>query len=718
MDTAPTLQELDSSFCEAEALPFIADDPAVEFFTRATPPRNLDTVNYVAVEIWKSLCVPRDQSRLQHLSQDLSLFPSMQLDVVFEVLSHLHPLELTRVSRTNKSFRQLLHSPVSDALWRNSFLIGDDLPQCPPQLSGRRWTKLLFGPRVCDECGEPDTDADYILQRRLCTTCLTENLLDIVPKYAQSHELNSLHIFPRTKAWIQRSESDDDVDSDADRGRFWRHDGATIVKIYETLTLSSERDLRRFIESQTASVAAIRDLASKCQEWTDSVSDAASSEYSNKLDRVVTSIEKRLVFEGFLVVDIHPAWYTIKNCETLYRKPRLTSKLWNRARPGILPPILEARDERFAYERRIRIAQRKESVLAVAMMALRTPVPGIQHAYYPPPHTIDTFPPLAAFIDEDTEEDIDKDNPRLVRALVGAPAFVDAWCLETKALLASLLPDVDGTPPDLRRLELATSVFCVRRLDSYRKDTVIGWEQARAHLNWCHGRPLPQFPEEKLVHFSIKGAASAAALVVLLGMDPLTTTAAEMETADARFVCGNCAGPINGRRAVLSWRDCVVHDVEIDPTSHSTPTWFRLSPLATMDVQRREEPDDYLRVAIWSCALCTHYTRRFARHNQIMDHVRDRHKIPEPVDGEHIISFLGPERPHRRRVTLIQGPHPARYRCNRCAQEAPNTVKLFPLRSIFRHVSDRHLLDAPGNDDWTEVEPILRRSSHAEGAMA
>ncbi|KAJ7027090.1 hypothetical protein C8F04DRAFT_1399643 [Mycena alexandri] len=670
----PTLQALDSSFYEAP--PFIIDDPPVELFPRATLARNLNTVNYVAVEIWKSLCVPRDQSRLRHLSQDLSLLPSMQLDVVLEVLSHLHPLELTRVSRTNKDFRQLLHSPVSEALWRNSFLLVT--------------ASLIAHPKF-----------PVVAGRSSCLAPEYAILLDTVPGYAESHELNSMDIFQRTKAW--RVESDDDLDIDAERGKFWCRDGTAIVEIYETLSLSSERDVRRFIESQTALVAENRDLAWKCEEWAESVTYAAASEYGNKLDRVVASITKRLVSEGFVEVDVHPAWYTINNCDILYRKPRLTSKLWNRARPEILPPILIAREERLAYERKLRIARRKDSVLAVAMMSLRTPVPGIRHAYYPPPHTLDTFPPLLTFINEDSEEDISKDNPRLVQAFAEAPAFIDAWCAETKTLLASLLSNVDGAVPHLHRLELATSVFRVRRFDTDRKDAVIGWEQARAHLHWCHGRPRPQFPEQKLVNSSAKGAASAAALAVLLDMDPLSTTAADMDTVDARFVCGNCATPTHGRRAALSWRDCVVHDVELDPPSHTTPSWFLLSPLAAMDVRRREEPDDYLQVQVWSCTLCTQYTRRFATHSHILDHIRDHHKIPHHVDGEHLISFLGPERPRRRRVMLIGGAHPARYRCNRCAQAVPNTVKLFPLRSIVPHLSDRHLLDAPGNDDWTEA---------------
>ncbi|KAJ7168047.1 hypothetical protein C8R46DRAFT_1094795 [Mycena filopes] len=132
-----------------DALPFPDDDPAVELPQRAIPARNLGTregtlrrqsssvsqqqlskVNYEAVldgfvspvQIWEKLRVPRGQFRLRHLAQDLSLFPTMPLDVVIEVLSYLYPQELSRVARTNKIFHQLLHSSISDALWRNAIL--------------------------------------------------------------------------------------------------------------------------------------------------------------------------------------------------------------------------------------------------------------------------------------------------------------------------------------------------------------------------------------------------------------------------------------------------------------------------------------------------------------------------------------------------------------------------------------------------------------------
>ncbi|KAJ7216900.1 hypothetical protein C8J57DRAFT_277572 [Mycena rebaudengoi] len=110
----------------------------------------------------------------------------MHLDLVLEILGYLHPLELLQISRTSKAFHELLRFAITDLTWRNSFMLKDhlktapktradpELPQCLSQLSGRRWAKPLFGPKICEECcqGKPSANVDYVLLRRVGDTCL------------------------------------------------------------------------------------------------------------------------------------------------------------------------------------------------------------------------------------------------------------------------------------------------------------------------------------------------------------------------------------------------------------------------------------------------------------------------------------------------------------------------------------------------------------------
>ncbi|KAF7365920.1 F-box domain-containing protein [Mycena venus] len=713
------------------ALPFPVADPAAEVLQRSV--RNVDAVNYVRVEAWKSLRIPRLKSKFA--PDALSMLPSMQLDIVLEILGYLHPLELLQVSRTNKAFHELLRSPVTDSTWRNSFMVEDhpdsppdQLPQCPSQLSGRRWAKLLFGAQICEECGqrESSTDFDYALWRRVCDTCVEVNLLETMPGYDASHEIYSM--IPTTT----RVGLDYDGPFDFARGRFWRDDGVAVASQYEAHVAAAggpeSEAVRRFVQEQQALVE--KNASSPYDAKTGRGTPDASTRVSitrcwtrSRLAQQSASLRR-----GFDERDVQASWYEISACEPFYRMPRLTSRLWNRARPHILPHVVKAKIERLARERETRIARRKEAIISAALMALRAPVPGSRHTYYIPPHTIDTFPPIAQLISEDSEEPLSPDDPRLATALAAAPAFVDAWAFDTRWSLVALFPDPApeydyDLQPGLHWLERATSVFKVQRANnSYNnsRDAFIGWEGARAHLHWCHGRPYG----ERLVEFDPRGSTAAAALAVLLGLDAVTVTALEMDQANARFVCGTCPPESQGRRLAMGWRDCVrfydfilnllliffspesqvFHASSSDAATHSAPNWLLLSPMAAADVRRREEPDDYSSLCVWSCTLCKHFIPSFSRQINVRDHLRTNHQVAEPAEGEHFFCFLGPEIPRQRRVMLfVGGAHPARYRCNRCAQALPHVVKLFSLRAIRLHVQDKHLVEF-SDDEYTEFE--------------
>ncbi|KAJ7919838.1 hypothetical protein B0H13DRAFT_1987661 [Mycena leptocephala] len=606
LPTTPPNFSLDER-SETVELPFPTADPSPEFGQRSVPVRNLETINYVTVEIWRSLRIP--EIKTGRIQQDLSMLPNMQVDIVLEVLGYLHPLELIQVSRTSRAFRELLHS--TDSMWRTSFFTDDQLPRCPPQIPGRRWVKLLFGPKICDTCGQPNTDADYIIWRRVCIPCMDQNLLDVVPGYTETHELNSAVHRTRRTAAVDGPEDGTVVLA---RGKFWRSDGAVVAELYEALNAHDPDAAHRFLESQKVLVSENYDFADKCEDWAWQVVSKSKSEYFKMLDKVTASVVKRLIVEGFDQRDAEKAWYDITDSDVLWRMPRLTSKLWNRARPHILPMVIAKRTERLERERLDRIQHRKDAILATALMALRTPVAGSRALYYPPPHTISAFPPIAQLICEGSDEPLSRDDPRVAAALAGAPVFVDAWCMETKTLLTSLLPYCNVGDPDFRLLERATSVFRVRKTNQRSSDTAIGWDEARAHLHWCQGRPVPLSAEDQLVEFNAHAAAAATSLAVLLGIDPVTTTAAQMDATGARFVCATCPEVSRGGRLAMRWRECVVHVGSYNHAgaAHGPPSWLVLSPLAAADVRRREEPDDYSPLKAWSCTLCNDHLPMFA----------------------------------------------------------------------------------------------------------
>lgn len=241
--------------------------------------------------------------------------------------------------------------------------------------------------------------------------------------------------------------------------------------------------------------------------------------------------------------------------------------VWHRARPDIVALIINAQTERLESERKWRIRHRQRSIVATVQLTLRTPVTGSPRCFHVAPRAIDTFPPIAELINEELEEPFFRDDPRIVAALADGAEFVDAWCLEMQTLLVSFLPAADAARPDLRLLARATSVFRVQKPSDLAMPTpfwtAIGWDEARAYLHWCSGYTATDMCSQEIVQFDGGGAATVAAIAGLVGLDPATTTAVELDALDTRFMCTTCTGI---RRQALPWHDCVRLCFVLTPT--------------------------------------------------------------------------------------------------------------------------------------------------------
>ncbi|KAF8186012.1 hypothetical protein BJ912DRAFT_852529 [Pholiota molesta] len=74
----------------------------------------------------------------------LGLLPSVPLDVLFEIFSHLAPLDLLRLARTTKELRKLLLHRSSTFVWKAALSNVEGLPACPEDMSLPCWTNLVF----------------------------------------------------------------------------------------------------------------------------------------------------------------------------------------------------------------------------------------------------------------------------------------------------------------------------------------------------------------------------------------------------------------------------------------------------------------------------------------------------------------------------------------------------------------------------------------------
>ncbi|KAJ7248943.1 hypothetical protein C8J57DRAFT_1672025 [Mycena rebaudengoi] len=751
-------------------LPFASEDDDGDDSDLLAPPKDADRVlkrpaiNYVAMQSWKELRMP-STSAVRAPPHDLSMLPGMHIDILYEVIGHLHPIDLIHLSRTSTDFRALLLARAAAPLWRDAFEGRRPLPACPQHISGRRWALLLFGVRRCEACGDPDTSPDYIICRRLCTDCMDAKLVTDVPGYEASHLIQTL--VPKT------FRTDGSIPAAyGDEGRLWPPDGVALAEAYTRLESESDdadgkEALERFVETRTALVAEAERLAEDCDNWSQDLSRRYLDDGRTQGARVLKSVTKRLIAAGHAPADVTEGSYSIMDSPYLDKIPRLTSKRYNKALPHLLPILHAAHSARLSRRR----ATLQKTVLTASQAARAAAPPGAW-AYWPPGYTLQAWAPLRALVDDelareeaeelagggaDAEVDAGEAGAQGERRIAAAvaqqvPGLVEAWRAERKRQLVELLPcageledaadparggacgdadadaDVGGAKgadaraagaDDVLRLDLATSVFTC--LGSWVPGTrvhagrcLIGWVGAGAHLR-CGS--LQSFWENRL-HHEPEGARAAAVLVRLAGRDPASTSAAEMDKVDARYVCGGCAvqarGGVRGRKA-LTWRESVLHAVEVargaEPGHAEGAGWAVLSRECAADVRRRERADAAHMDRAWVCTLCAAHFDKHVLREEARRHVREAHAIPRPVQDSHFMFFPGAERTPRVAALLSEEGLVAEYRCAHCVDVLPQVVRLFSMRALERHVCDKHGCNVVREADWTRVERIAGSSA-------
>ena len=113
-------------------------------------------------------------------------------------------------------------------------------------------------------------------------------------------------------------------------------------------------------------------------------------------------------------------------------------------------------------------------------------------------------------------------------------------------------------------LELAAAVFSCKKCSTRHWIGVglVGWDAISEHICGNLGSFGPHLHTSMV--FSTQGSETARLLIHSLGLDPETTTAAELDSIDARWFCGNCEitkcsakRPFTRCRRALKWRECV-----------------------------------------------------------------------------------------------------------------------------------------------------------------
>ncbi|KAJ6525688.1 hypothetical protein B0H19DRAFT_1198433 [Mycena capillaripes] len=116
-------------------------------------------------------------------------FPALPLDILFEIFSLAHPLDLLRLTRTTKAFRRFLLNRANVGIWRAAFsaLHEDGLPECPPYTCEPAWARLLFEKacHICSTTLRDDPNLDPVwweFSARYCASCVSNQVSKTVSK--------------------------------------------------------------------------------------------------------------------------------------------------------------------------------------------------------------------------------------------------------------------------------------------------------------------------------------------------------------------------------------------------------------------------------------------------------------------------------------------------------------------------------------------------------
>ena len=163
------------------------------------------------------------------------------------------------------------------------------------------------------------------------------------------------------------------------------------------------------------------------------------------------------------------------------------------------------------------------------------------------------------------------------RAAVGLPVSMMHWFKQRRTRFIKMLP------PDFQSLQTSDSVVRIstpaavaRRTDgkvgfagALQLAVAVFTDGALAYIgrDFCNVWKMrtTDFLVTKDFLFSQRGFDAAASLVALVGRDPTTTTAADMDRLNLRFVCDDCGGATEAERRAsksqaeyaFGWRKCV-----------------------------------------------------------------------------------------------------------------------------------------------------------------
>ncbi|KAG8995383.1 hypothetical protein FRB94_009174 [Tulasnella sp. JGI-2019a] len=543
----------------------------------------------------------------------------LPLDVVHEIFRWLEPLDLLQLARTTRTLRSHLMSKVSSSLWKSTRenVIGGT-PECPEYMSEPAFARLLFM-NECFVCGKIETSPEecriyWNIQMRCCGEGFVgrnfsiKGYLDKEFRKVKNASLvaellpyaSGQYLFAPRRYYVPAL-------------RKMMAD----IKNYENLIIAqtprAEEDFEAFKTTQKNHVAAMRKGARIYGHWHITYKRLRDQQLRAERKAVLTA---KLLAEGHdHLGDIHSAFRAYDKAE------KLSEDGWIAIRDHAVKAVVQ-----YKRDRRKTLLNHRRSVAVAVLMG-------------------------EANINEDLIVDREDDEEATAKdfhdTLNCVEEWVEEWKTERRLRMLQIMVSAGAAaiadPPteqDSARLKLATTMFsCTtpfpRRSSEQTRGGLMCFTLLERHFRRCHTGGFPW--NTTCLKYSNEAEEMIRYLVVVVGRDPETTTADQMDDLNARFYCQGCP---KWEKLARSWRNCAAHfeDHPLDMFQG----WLVVSPADTIKIIHREISNT---ADAGNRLQCSHHEfDGYDSPSSFWDHFRSAHSEEFNL-GDVIINPLVPPQP-------------------------------------------------------------------------
>lgn len=586
----------------------------------------------------------------------------MPLDVIFEVLSHLDPLDLLHLARTTKNFRVLLMNRRNAAYWKAAWRNVDGLPECPEGMSHPALTNFLFcsnchvcfainsqwmmwdhTARYCRKC-KRNIYASHKLfpsQRSSIWQVFDDQGLEVLPT------LQEIMLYRVCEVWTKHNFGED--------GQIYPHDGVIFFQDVEDLRCKvssmSVEARTAYIVDQVHARDQWREHSYRFQKWYETRKMIRSTEMytlrASRYDDVLAKLQE--TGWGEEVANMTYSERRKFRSLSAVRQPRaLTDRSWKLAAPSIIKIMQAIRARRLQMlEHRNSLRERLEA-LDRSLLGLSLKVCPAQLAELQTSRGIARIREIA----RDPQSEIGEYQYSQFMEKIGSiETIATGWTNRDVNLCALVSQKVSE-----RHLHCDAAVeplsLAVAALYRCKTRPHLGHVYPPIHAckhypqltesDSCGTRPVEIAGKRFRDPTSFVPAfEELVPIIEKCGFSPARATIANMNNSQVRLACTRCWSLPRPVLPVMSWFAAFVH---CRPASSAcsigdlcqliASDGLKAAIIEAEQVYVENSRSRSLHFNEYSCLHCSQPSAREQSMQYIVEHVRSMHRIIEPRNGE------------------------------------------------------------------------------------